>query len=381
MGRMRSVSKIVSLSSSPGHRSFFCSSAWTCLSDRFQAQPGAISRSYSHATADEQNVGVIGLGNMGSHMAFNLLKAGHTLFVHDRNDAAMQSLVEKGASKADSPKEIAERSDVVITMLPASSHVEEVYTGSNGLLSSSAGLRPSVLIDCSTIDPQTSRTLATKVGTCRLSASAVNIGSETPVMLDAPVSGGVGGASAASLTFMVGGPETGLKAALPLFNVMGKRVVHCGGPGTGSAAKLCNNLAMAISMAGVSEAFALGQRLGIDSSILSNIFNSSSARCWSSDTYNPVPGVMDNVPASRDYKGGFSCQLLAKDLGLALVAAKETGSHIPLTKQVYEMYSNLCQKGYNHEDFSNIFQRLYEGEPLHAEDKQPAKEPLAGGTQ
>ncbi|KAL2641734.1 hypothetical protein R1flu_009321 [Riccia fluitans] len=380
MGRVCSLSKIVSFSSPPGGRWYFYSSAWACLSSRFQAQPGSSSRSYANVAENAQNVGFIGLGNMGSHMAFNLLKAGHTLCVYDRNDAAVLSLVDKGASKADSPREVAEQSDVIITMLPASSHVEEVYTGSNGLLRSSRDLRPSLLIDSSTIDPQTSRVVAAKVSTCRLSTNARRIGFETPIMLDAPVSGGVGGASAASLTFMVGGPEKGLKAALPLLHAMGKRVVHCGGAGTGSAAKVCNNLAMAISMAGVSEAFALGQRLGIDALTLSNIFNSSSARCWSSDTYNPVPGVMENVPASRNYVGGFSCQLLGKDLGLALMAAKETGSPIPLTTQVHELYANICQKGYSHEDFSNIFQRLYQGEPLHTEDKEHTKDPLVDNT-
>ncbi|KAG6554178.1 hypothetical protein Mapa_004094 [Marchantia paleacea] len=329
-----------------------------------QRQSHSPSRPYSYATNNFQNVGFIGLGNMGSHMAVNLLKAGHSLCVHDRSDAAMQFLVEQGASKAKSPHELAERSDVIITMLPASSHVEEVYTGANGLLSEVQGIRPSLLIDCSTIDPQTSRVLATKVGHCKLSKNARHIGCEVPIMLDAPVSGGVGGASAASLTFMVGGPQIGLKAALPLLHMMGKRVIYCGGPGNGSAAKVCNNLAMAISMAGVSEGLALGQRLGLDAQTLSDIFNSSSARCWSSDTYNPVPGLMDDVPASRNYKGGFSCQLLAKDLGLALTAAKETGIPIPLTLQVHELYSNLCKAGYSHEDFSCIFQTLYKGEPL-----------------
>lgn len=195
-------------------------------------------------------------------------------------------------------------------------------------------------------------------------ADAENIGAgEVPVLLDAPVSGGVVGAEAASLTFMVGGRQEGLPAGEPLLRAMGSRVVYCGGAGNGAAAKVCNNLALAISMAGVAEALALGQQLGIDARTLSNIFNSSSARCWSSDTYNPVPGVMANVPASRDYKGGFSSQLLAKDLGLALAAAEESGVAVPLGGKILEMYNILCKAGHSSLDFSSIFQYYYKGKP------------------
>uniref|UniRef100_A0A7I4FLV3 3-hydroxyisobutyrate dehydrogenase n=1 Tax=Physcomitrium patens TaxID=3218 RepID=A0A7I4FLV3_PHYPA len=265
----------------------------------------------SNGSGEPQDVGFIGLGNMGSHMATNLLKAGHRLTVYDRNEAVMQTFAERGATVAHNPREVADASDVVITMLPSSPHVEEVYTGKNGILSNVGSVRPSLLIDSSTIDPHKSRLLATKVAKCKLlpNSKKVVVG-EVPVLLDAPVSGGVVGAQAATLTFMIGGHQEGFQVAEPLLRAMGSRIVYCGGPGNGAAAKVCNNLALAISMAGVAEALALGQQLGIDAHTLSNIFNSSSARCWSSDTYNPVPGVMANVPASRDYKGGFSSQLL-----------------------------------------------------------------------
>ncbi|KAG0629964.1 hypothetical protein M758_1G142800 [Ceratodon purpureus] len=308
---------------------------------------------------ETQDVGFIGLGNMGSHMASNLLKAGHRLTVHDRNEAVMQRFAERGASIAQNPREVAEASDVVITMLPSSPHVQDVYTGRNGILTDAGAVRPSLLIDASTIDPHTCRILATKVAKC-----TKNIGAgEVPVLLDAPVSGGVVGAEAATLTFMVGGRQEGLQAAEPLLRAMGSRVVYCGGTGNGAAAKVCNNLALAVSMAGVAEALALGQQLGIDAHTLSNIFNSSSARCWSSDTYNPVPGVMANVPASHGYKGGFSSQLLAKDLGLALAAAKESGSAVPLGGKILEMYNILCEAGHSSLDFSSIFQYYYKGKP------------------
>ncbi|XP_057867794.1 probable 3-hydroxyisobutyrate dehydrogenase, mitochondrial isoform X3 [Cryptomeria japonica] len=257
-----------------------------------------------------ERVGFIGLGNMGFHMANNLLKAGYNLVVYDRNYAAMEKFADRGVSTAITPLKVAEASDAVITMLPSSPQVMDVYLGSEGFLGKGNISRPWLLVDASTVDPQTSRRIAKRVSDCVLTANTYNWGA--PVMLDAPVSGGVLGAEARTLTFM--------------------------------AAKICNNLAMAISMAGISEALALGQHLGISASILTKIFNSSSARCWSSDSYNPVPGVMAEVPSSKNYDGGFSCNLMAKDLGLALVAAKEVGIDSPLTTQLHEI-SPLGLKG------------------------------------
>lgn len=181
-------------------------------------------------------------------------------------------------------------------------------------------------------------------------------------MLDAPVSGGVPGAAARTLTFMVGGLEDAYVAAKPLFLAMGKNTVYCGGPGNGAAAKICNNLAMAVSMLGVSEALALGQGLGISANTLTNIFNSSSARCWSSDSYNPVPGIMEGVPSSRSYAGGFSSKLMAKDLMLAKASAEEIHQKCPLTSEALNIYMEMCSRGYESKDFSCVYRHFYSGD-------------------
>lgn len=323
---------------------------------------GAGTRLFSNASSPQlERVGFIGLGNMGSHMANNLLKAGYNLIVHDRNPVALEKFVKMGISTANSPLDVAEASDAVITMLPSSPDVMDVYMGSEGLLSKGNTVKPWLLVDTSTVDPQTSRKIAERVSDCILAAKTCNW--QCPVMLDAPVSGGVLGAEAGTLTFMVGGPEHGFLAAQPLLHAMGKQTIYCGLSGNGTAAKICNNLAMAVSMAGISEALALGQHLGISALTLSKIFNSSSARCWSSDTYNPVPGFMEGLPSSKDYEGGFSCKLMAKDLGLALASAKSVGVDSPLTAELHEMYSTLCNKGKENKDFSSIFLYRYSGCP------------------
>lgn len=292
-------------------------------------------------------------------MASNLIKAGHNVAVHDNNLNVMKMFTEKGILTRDSPSEVAETCDVVITMLPSSSHVWEVYTGPNGLLHGRNGVRPWLFIDSSTIDPQTTRKLSAAVSNCALKETKDSW--KTPFMLDAPVSGGVLAAEIGTLTFMVGGSEEAYVAAKPLFSSMGKNTIYCGDAGTGSAAKICNNLAMAVSMLGISEAFVLGQSLGISASTLTKIFNSSSARSWSSDTYNPVPGVMDGVPSSRNYEGGFASKLMAKDLNLAAVSANEVGVNCPLTSQAQEIFTKLCNEGHGGEDFSCVFRHYYNG--------------------
>ncbi|XP_010245774.1 PREDICTED: probable 3-hydroxyisobutyrate dehydrogenase, mitochondrial isoform X2 [Nelumbo nucifera] len=275
---------------------------WTLLS------PFVRRLSSCNVPSELERVGFIGVGNMGFHMANNLVNAGYKVAVHDKNRDAMKKFLEKGVVAKETPFEVAEASDVVITMLPSSSHVLDVYTGQNGLLHGGSLLRPWLLIDSSTVDPQTSRRLSTIISKCALKEKKGY--AKTPFMLDAPVSGGVLGAEAGTLTFMVGGLEEVYLAAKPLFLSMGRHAIYCGGPGNGVAAKICNNLVMAVSMLGVSEAFCLGQSLGITANTLTKIFNSSSARCWSSDTYNPVPGVMEDVPSSRNYTGGFSSKLM-----------------------------------------------------------------------
>ncbi|XP_050370047.1 probable 3-hydroxyisobutyrate dehydrogenase, mitochondrial [Argentina anserina] len=307
-----------------------------------------------------ETVGFIGLGNMGSRMANNLIKAGYQVAVHDINCNAMKKFFDMGAATKDTPFEVAEVSDVVITMLPTSSHVRDVYTGPNGLLYRE-NLRPRLFIDSSTIDPQTSRKLSTIVSHCTLKEQKGKDHWKKPALLDAPVSGGVLAAEAGTLTFMVGGSKEAYAAATPLFLSMGKNTVYCGGAGNGSAAKICNNLALAISMIGISESLALGQSLGISASTLTKVFNSSSARCWSSDSYNPVPGVMEGVPSSRDYDGGFASKLMAKDVNIAATSAKEVGLRCPLTSQAQEIYRELCEDGHETKDFSCVFRHYYSG--------------------
>ncbi|KAI4303662.1 hypothetical protein MLD38_039264 [Melastoma candidum] len=346
------------------------------LSRRHPAAPSSlflrrfhVGRGFSSSCAPDEfgSIGFIGLGNMGSRMANNLVNAGYRVAVHDINHDAMKIFADKGVPTKDTPLDVAEASDVVISMLPSSSHVSEVYTGSKGVLHGGKSLRPWLLIDCSTIDPQTSRRVSALVSNCTLKENKDT--TKAPMMLDAPVSGGVPAAEAGTLTFMVGGEEEAYLAAKPLLLSMGKSAVYCGSAGNGSAAKICNNLALAVSMLGVSEALALGQSLGIKASVLTRIFNSSSARCWSSDAYNPVPGVMDGVPSSRNYEGGFASKLMVKDLGLAAASAKEVGARHPLATQVTEMYSKICEEGHEMKDFSCVFRYLYSGVDEHDDQR------------
>ena len=231
-------------------------------------------------------------------------------------------------------------------MLPSNPHVQSTYMApETGLL---AGAHAGTLfIDSSTIDPAVSREVAAACG-------EVECG-----MVDAPVSGGVGGAEAGTLTFMVGGSQDDFDAAGDVLNIMGGNIVHCGDVGTGEVAKLCNNLVLGISMAGVCEAMALGQELGIDTKVLAGIMNTSTARCWSSDTYNPCPGVMEGVPSSNGYKGGFGSALMQKDLGLALDAARANGVPSPMGATSFQLYSMMMAHGAGGKDFSALFEFLF----------------------
>jgi len=233
-------------------------------------------------------VAFIGLGHMGAPMARNLLKAGHALVVYDVVARNVEALTSVGAVAAGSAKDAASKGELVITMLPSSPHVKSVYLGADGVLAGVA--KGTTLIDSSTIDPHTAREVIT---------AAAEHGNP---MADAPVSGGTGGAEAGTLTFMVGGATDVFERIAPLLRHMGKNIVHCGAAGTGQVAKICNNMLLGISMIGVSEAMNLGAALGIDPKVLAGIINTSSGRCWSSDTYNPYPGVMENVPAARGYR-------------------------------------------------------------------------------
>jgi len=293
-------------------------------------------------------IAFIGLGNMGAPMARNLLKAGHSLTVFDLNTQAVAALREAGADSADSARLAVAEADFVITMLPAAAHVRSAYLGEDGVL---AGVRAGVpLVDSSTIDPATIRELA------KAAAAHGN------PMADAPVSGGTGGAQAGTLTFMVGAEPALFEQIKPVLAGMGRNMVHCGGTGTGQVAKICNNLILGISMVGVAEGMALGEKLGIDPKVLAGIVNTSTGRCWASDTCNPYPGVIETAPAARGYSGGFGAALMLKDLGLAADAARSVGQPLFLGAQAQQVYQSMTQHGEGQLDFSGVI-RQYQGKP------------------
>lgn len=296
-------------------------------------------RSYSASAALHAKCGFAGLGNMGKHMATNLLKAGHEVTVFDVFPEPMNALKSLGASTASSPAALAENADILITMLPSSPHVKEVFE-TGFFKSAKAG---ALLIDCSTIDPNVTRALHAQATEKKLR------------MVDAPVSGGVGGAEAGTLTFMVGGSAPDFEEAKAILQAMGKNIVHCGGSGTGEVAKICNNLILGISMAAVSEAMNMGVQMGADPKTLAGIINTSSGRCWSSEVYNPVPGVLPNVPASRNYTGGFGAPLMTKDLALASDAAKAAGIPLPVGDATLARYREMIAQGLGDRDFSAMY--------------------------
>ncbi len=290
-------------------------------------------------------IGFIGSGNMGGPMALNLVKAGHQLSVFDLVPASVQKLTEAGAKAFASPAEVAAQDiDMLVTMLPASAHVRSVYLGENGILSTVKNTV--LLIDSSTIDPQTAR---------EVSAAAQKQGN---AMVDAPVSGGTGGAQAGTLTFMVGGSEEDFARVKPILENMGKNIVYCGGTGNGQVAKIANNMLLGISMIGTAEAMNLGVSLGMDPKILAGIINTSSGRCWSSEVYNPYPGVVETAPASREYTGGFGADLMLKDLGLATEAAKVAKAPVTLGATAQQLYQTFSNQGQGGLDFSAIIKML-----------------------
>ncbi len=289
----------------------------------------------------------IGLGNMGGPMAANLVKAGHQVTVFDLSKAAVEALVAEGAKTADTAHGAAEGAECVITMLPAGQHVEAVYLGDDGLLARlPAG---TLVIDSSTIAPETARTVAE-------AAKAQNL-----EFMDAPVSGGVGGAKAGTLTFICGGDEATFNKAKPILEGMGKNIFHAGAHGSGQVAKICNNMLLAILMAGTSEALALGAKNGLDPAVLSEIMKQSSGGNWALNVYNPWPGVMEGVPASRDYQGGFLVNLMAKDLGLAFDNAVKNQASIPMGALARNLFQLHAGQGNGELDFSSIL-RLYKPE-------------------
>ena len=286
-------------------------------------------------------VAFIGLGNMGAPMAGNLLEAGHEVAGFDLDAASLDRAAEGGVGRSGSVAEACEGAEIVLTMLPAGTHVLSVHGEVVPLLSEGA-----LVIDCSTIDVASAREAH------RLAAEAGLLS------IDAPVSGGVGGAEAGTLTFMAGGSAEAFAAAAPILEPMAGRVVHCGGAGAGQAAKICNNMLLGISMIGTAEAFNLADALGLDRQALFDVASTSSGRCWSLDTYCPVPGPVPASPANRDYAPGFAAALMLKDLGLAQEAARNGGAQTPLGRAAADLYGEYVEDGGGAKDFSGIIEFL-----------------------
>jgi len=286
-------------------------------------------------------IALIGLGNMGGPMAANLVKAGHEVIGFDLVPASCEAARAAGLAIAGTAAEAAERAAVVVTMLPAGRHVLSVW---EEIL---PAMRPgNLVIDCSTIDVDSAR---------KAHAMAQTRGC---LSLDAPVSGGVGGAAAATLTFMTGGTEEAFARAEPVLARMGKRVVHCGEAGSGQAAKICNNMILGISMIGVCEAFALAEKLGLSHQALFDVASASSGQCWSLTSYCPVPGPVPASPANNGYKPGFASALMLKDLKLAQEAAAATGAATPLGAAAAQLYGLHNAWGEGDADFSSIIRLL-----------------------
>jgi 3-hydroxyisobutyrate dehydrogenase len=287
------------------------------------------------------NIGFIGLGNMGGPMAANLVKSGEQVLGFDVVEASRQASARDGVQIAATARTCVENADVVISMLPAGEHVLSVW---KDILP--AANQGSLFIDCSTIDVASAR-------------SAHGLAAERGIStLDAPVSGGVGGAKAATLTFMVGGSKKAFEHGKPILERMGKRVVHCGEAGNGQVAKICNNMILGVSMIAVSEAFVLGEKLGLSHQALFDVASASSGQCWSLTSYCPVPGPVPASPANNDYKPGFAAALMLKDLKLASEAAQSVKANTALGAQAAEIYEHFAREGHSGEDFSAIIKRV-----------------------
>jgi 3-hydroxyisobutyrate dehydrogenase len=289
-------------------------------------------------------IGFIGLGNMGGPMVANLIKAGHSLSVFDIAREHVAAAVALGADAANSQIGVLDKAEFVITMLPSGREVGAVYSGADGVIS--AATKYTVLIDCSTIDVETAR---------RIHAEAEQRGL---MLLDAPVSGGVAGAAAATLTFMVGGAPELFAKTEPILKCMGKAVIHAGDAGAGQAAKICNNMILGVSMIAVCEAFVLAERLGLAPEKLFEISSQSSGQCWSLTSYCPVPGPVASAPSNRDYRPGFTAAMMLKDLRLAQEAAIADGATTPLGAEAAALYGLFVAAGNGQVDFSGIIRMI-----------------------
>ncbi len=287
------------------------------------------------------SIAFIGLGNMGGPMAANLVKAGQKVVAFDLVAASRDQARADGASISESAVACVKDAEVVVTMLPAGKHVLSVWNEVMPAMTKGA-----LIIDCSTIDVESAK---------QAHALAASHGIAS---IDAPVSGGTGGAKAATLTFMCGGDEKAFASAKPILEKMGKRIVHCGGAGAGQATKICNNMILGVSMIAVSEAFALAEKLGLSHQALFDVASTSSGQCWSLTSYCPVPGPVPASPANNDYKPGFASALMVKDLTLAQDAARATGAATPLGKHAQEIYKEFEAAGNGGVDFSGIIQHV-----------------------
>jgi 3-hydroxyisobutyrate dehydrogenase len=286
-------------------------------------------------------IAFIGLGNMGGPMAANLVRAGNKVVAFDLVEASRAQAKSDGAAIAESSVSAVKGADVVVTMLPAGKHVLSVWTDVLPAIT-----KGGLIIDCSTIDVESAKQ-------AHALAAKHDVAS-----VDAPVSGGTGGAKGATLTFMCGGDEKAFAAAKPVLEKMGKKLVHCGGAGAGQAAKICNNMILGISMIAVSEAFALGEKLGLSHQALFDVASTSSGQCWSLTSYCPVPGPVPASPANNDYKPGFAAALMVKDLTLAQDAANAAGAATPLGKHAQEIYKTFDAVGNGGGDFSGIIRHV-----------------------
>lgn len=289
-------------------------------------------------------IGFIGLGRMGAPMAHNFQKAGMDVTVYDVVPEAVQAFCKEGGTAAKKISDAVIGMDVVVTMVQTGQQVSALCHDEDGIFKHLG--KDALYLDCSSIDIVTTK---------QLHAEAKNLGL---TMLDAPVSGGVSGASAGTLTIMVGGAEADFKRAEAIFQKVGKKIIYAGQAGSGQAAKICNNMLLAVSMIGVSEAFTLAERLGLDQKKFFEISSNASGQCWSMTSYCPVPGIMENVPANRGYEAGFMAKMMLKDLRLAQHAAESADAPIPLGGMATELYELFVNQGHGDMDFSGIINML-----------------------
>ncbi|MBA2652843.1 MAG: 3-hydroxyisobutyrate dehydrogenase [Tatlockia sp.] len=296
-------------------------------------------------------IGFVGLGHMGLPMALNLIKAGHIVTGFDLQTEALKNLAVAGGITAKSLEKAALNQEIIITMLQTGQQVSEVCLGDKGLFAKAS--ENSLYIDCSSIDVLSSRKLHEQ-------AALKNL-----LVVDAPVSGGVAGAAAATLTFMVGGEEFAFKKVQPILAAMGKKIIHTGPAGSGQAAKICNNMVLGISMIAVSEAFVLAEQLGLSAQKLFEVVSNSSGQCWSMSQYAPVPGILPNVPANKGYQPGFSAAMMLKDLHLSQTSADTVGVKTPIGAHATALYQQFSDEGQENLDFSGIIKMIAKGQFHH----------------